>query len=72
MTVVFGDGVAQIFESLPLPVQKRAGRILDLLAVFPAMYPVRRRGLMKGYRYYSVSSHQIRLSAIIPGRMRRA
>jgi len=45
------------------------------------MYPLRRRGLMKGYRffavfdnlfYYSVSSTEIRIAAIIPGRMRDA
>jgi hypothetical protein len=45
------------------------------------MYPVRLRGLMKGYRYfvvegylfyYSVTSAEVRISAILPGRMRRA
>jgi hypothetical protein len=45
------------------------------------MYPVRRRGLMRGYRYfiagrflfcYSVSSTEIRLTAIIPATMRVA
>ena len=44
------------------------------------MYPVRRRGLMRGYRYfvagrylvyYSVNSLEIRITAIIPGVMGR-
>lgn len=81
MTVLFGDGVPEVFQALPLPVRKEAARILDLIAVFPRMYPVRRRGLMKGYRYfaafdylfyYSITSDEVRVSAIIPGRMRRA
>jgi hypothetical protein len=45
------------------------------------MYPIRRRGLMRGHRYfiaqrflfyYSVTSTEIRLLAIIPAAMRRA
>ena len=81
MKVLFAEGIPEIFASLPLPVQKKAAAIIDLVAVFPEMYPVRRRGLMKGYRYfvaldylfyYSLASNEIRLSAIIPGRMREA
>jgi hypothetical protein len=43
------------------------------------MYPVRRRGIMRGYRYfvvygflfyYTVSSVEIRIAAILPGGMR--
>jgi plasmid stabilization system protein ParE len=45
------------------------------------MYPARRTGLMHGYRYflagrylfyYSVSSSEVRVAAIIPAAMRRA
>jgi hypothetical protein len=45
------------------------------------MYPVRRRGLMRGYRYfvadrflfyYSVTSSEVRITAIIPAAMRRS
>lgn len=81
MTVLFGDGVPEVFEVLPGRVQKEAIRILNLVAQFPRMYPVRRRGLMRHYRYfvafgylfyYSVASTEVRLSAIIPGRMRQA
>jgi plasmid stabilization system protein ParE len=45
------------------------------------MYPIRRRGLMRGYRYfvadkhlfyYSIAGDEIRLSAIIHAAMRRA
>jgi plasmid stabilization system protein ParE len=81
VTIFFGDGVLELFESLPRPVQKEAARIIDLLVHFPRMYPLRRRGIMKGYRYfaafeylfyYSIAGNEIRVSAIIPGRMRRA
>jgi hypothetical protein len=45
------------------------------------MYPIRRRGLMRGYRYfvagqylfyYAVTSTEIRMTAIIPAAMRLA
>ena len=45
------------------------------------MYPARRRGVMRGYRffvslgylfYYEVSSEEIRILAIVPGVMREA
>ena len=45
------------------------------------MYPVRRRGFMRDYRYfvagrflfyYSVTSAEVRISAILPGAMRHA
>ena len=45
------------------------------------MYPVRRRGLMRGYRYfiagrylfyYSIAGEEIRVTAILPAAMRRA
>ena len=76
--ILFGEGVDEIFDDLPLPVKTQAARKISLLASFPFMYPVRRRGIMKGYRYfvsfgylvyYSVSSREIRISAIIPARM---
>ena len=81
MTLILGDGVPEIFEALPRPIQQEAARLLRLLLTQPRMYPVRLRGLMKGYRYFSVdgylfyyqvSSSQVRLSAVIPGRMRQA
>jgi len=45
------------------------------------MYPVRRRGLMRGYRYfvagrylfyYAIAGDEVRMTAIIPAAMRRA
>ena len=77
MNVIFGDQVAEVFDDLPLPVKRKAAGIIDLIAVFPAMFPLRRRGLMRGYRYfaafdylfyYSVTSSEVRISAIIPPR----
>jgi plasmid stabilization system protein ParE len=76
--VLFGEGVPEVFQDLPPAVQRKATEIINLLAVFPEMYPERQRGLMTGYRYftvkeylfyYSVSSEELRLAAIIPGRM---
>ena len=51
MTVLFADGVVEFFRELPARVRAKAGESIDLLGAFPRMYPVRRRGLMKGYRY---------------------
>jgi plasmid stabilization system protein ParE len=55
--------------------------MLDLVVLYPEMFPVRQRGLMAGYRsfrvdqylfYYSVTSQEIRITAILPGRMEQA
>ena len=81
MKVLFGQGIPEIFQELPRPVQIKAARIIDLITVFPEMYPVRRIGLMRGYRYfnalgyyfyYSISSQEIRVMAILPARMEQA
>jgi plasmid stabilization system protein ParE len=81
VTVLFAEGVPEQFAELPGKVQRQAARCIELLAKFPLMYPIRRRGLMRGYRYflasrylfyYSVSSAEVRVAAIIPAAMRRA
>ena len=81
MTVLFAEGVPELFAELPRAVQVRASRSIELLSKFPLIYPIRRRGLMRGYRYfiagrylfyYSVSSTEIRVAAVIPAAMRRA
>jgi len=45
------------------------------------MYPIRQRGVMRGYRYflagdhlfyYSVTSSEVRLAAMIPAMMKKA
>ena len=81
MIVLFSAGASEIFARLPEPVRRRAGRSIELLALNPHMYPIRRRGVMRGYRYfvaykvlfyYSASSTEIRVSAILPGGMRGA
>jgi plasmid stabilization system protein ParE len=70
-----------MFEKLPAQVKRKAAHLVSLLSFHPRMYSVRRRGLMRGYRYfvvdrylfyYSVTSTEIRVTAIIPGAMRRA
>ena len=81
MTVLFSAGASEIFANLPEPVKRRAVHSIELPAFNPHMYPIRRRGVMRGYRYfvaysvlfyYSASSTEVRISAILPGRMRGA
>jgi plasmid stabilization system protein ParE len=81
VTVLFAEGVPELFAELAPEVQRRAARCIELLAKFPMMYPVRGRGLMRGYRYfvngrylffYAVLSAEVRIAAIIPAAMRRA
>ena len=81
MKALFSIAAAEVFESLPDRVRGKALAILDLILVFPEMYPLRQHGLMAGYRsftvyaylfYYSVSSNEIRVAAILPGRMEQA
>jgi hypothetical protein len=79
--VLFAEGVPEAFAELPRAAQVRAARSIELVSAFPRLYPVRRRGLMRGYRYfvaggflfyYSVVSIEIRVTAVIPATMRRA
>ena len=81
MIVLFAEGVPEVFAELPREVQTRAARSIELISSFPRMYPLRRRGLMRGYRYfvagrflfyYSVAATEIRVTGIIPAEMRRA
>ncbi len=70
-----------MFAQLPAAVKHKAAHNIELLVSHPGMYPVRRRGIMRGYRYfvahgvlfyYSVSSAEVRIAGILPGRMRLA
>ena len=79
VAVVFGDGVPELLQELPEKVRHQAGQLIELLSLNPYMYEVRRRGLMRGRRsfqvdryrfYYSVSSAEVRIDAIIPAGMR--
>ena len=81
MKILFAPAPAESFAELPEPTKRKAARSLDLLQNQPRMYPVRRRGLMRGYRYfiagrhlfyYSLSEQEVRITAIIPGVMRVA
>lgn len=81
MRILFAGGAAEAFAELPDSAKKRAANLIELLEQYPQMYPVRRRGIMRGYRYfvagqhlfyYQESSQEVRLTAIIPGVMRRA
>jgi plasmid stabilization system protein ParE len=79
--ILFAEAAAEAFAELPQSTKRKAAGSIELLEQHPRMYPVRRRGLMRGYRhfaagrhlvYYSVNSQEVRITAIIPGAMRRA
>ncbi len=81
MRILFAATAAEAFAELPESTRRRAAVSIELLGRHPKMYPVRRRGLMRGYRYfvagrhlfyYSLTSGEVRITAIIPGLMRRA
>ena len=81
MKIVFAEAAAEAFAELSQSTKRKAASSIELLEQHPRMYPVRRRGLMRGYRYfaaarhlvyYSVNSQEVRIAAIIPGAMRRA
>ena len=81
MKILFAAAAAEAFGELPESTKRKAAGSIELLEQHPRMYPVRRRGLMRGYRYfvagthliyYSVNSQEVRITAIIPGAMRRA
>jgi plasmid stabilization system protein ParE len=81
VTVLFAEGLPEIFAELPDSAKRQAAHSIELLSVYPYMYPLRRRGLMHGYRYfiagrylfyYSAATAEIRLTAIIPAAMRLA
>ena len=81
MRILFASAAAEAFAELPETTKERAAKSIELLEQHPKMYPVRRRGLMRGYRYfvagkhlfyYNLSSQEVRITAIIPGVMRRA
>jgi hypothetical protein len=52
MTIVFPVGAGKIFAQLPGSVKSRAARSIELLPFYSRMYPLRRRGIMRGYRYF--------------------
>jgi len=50
--ILFGEAAAEAFAELPQTTRRKAARSIELLQQHPRMYPVRRRGLMRGYRYF--------------------
>lgn len=81
MKISFSEEAREAFAELPDAVISRASKSIELLAHHPLMYPVRRVGIMKGYRYfiagrilfyYSVACDELRITAIIPGYMNLA
>ena len=81
MTVLFSQDLLGVFGVLPEAVKLQAARSIGLLSEHPHMFPIRRRGLMRGYRYfiagrflfyYSIAGNEIRITAVIPAAMRRA
>ena len=81
MTAIFSRDAAEAFTELPEMVADSAALKIDLLLRYPHMYQFRQFGIMRGYRcfvvrrylfYYSVSSTEVRILAILPGGLKRA
>lgn len=81
LAVFFSAGAAEVFRELPPAVQRQAERSIALAALYPQMYTTRRSGVMKSYRYftskgylfyYQFTDQELRVAAIIPGRMEQA
>lgn len=81
MIAVFSRDAAELFAELPDAVASLAQAKIELLLHHPHMYQVRRIGIMRGYRcfvvkhylfYYSVSSNEVRILAILFGGMKQA
>ena len=79
--ILFAEAAARAFGELSESDKRKAASSIDLRALHPRINPVRRRGLMRSYRYfaagrhlvyYSVNSQEVRITAIIPGVMGRA
>jgi len=50
--VLFSAGASEFFSQLPEAVKRKAANSIELLSSHTQMYPVRRRGLMRGYSYF--------------------
>ena len=81
MKILFAASAAELFDELPQSVKRKSASCIELLVRQPRLYPIRRRGLMHGYRYfvagrylfyYSLNSEEVRITAIIPAAMRLA
>jgi len=48
--ITFSLGASEVFDTLPVKVKEKAGRVIQLAAIFPEMFPFRKRGVMTGYR----------------------
>ena len=81
MTILFAECAAETFSQVSEATKKKAAASLELLLYHPKMYPVRRRGPMRGYRYFlagrhlfynRLSSTEMHITAIVPAVMRRA
>ena len=59
MTILFATAAAEAFAELPQSTTNKAATSLELLEQHPRMYPVRRRGLMRGYQYFAAGRHLI-------------
>jgi hypothetical protein len=70
VTVLFADGLPEIFTALPEGAKRKAARSIDLAPRPDASYRylIADRFLF----YYSVSSIEIRIAATIPAAMRQA
>ncbi|HEY3825285.1 MAG TPA: type II toxin-antitoxin system RelE/ParE family toxin, partial [Bryobacteraceae bacterium] len=54
MTATFSRDAAETIAELPAVVARNAVAKIELLKNHPYMYPIRRVGIMRGYRYFAV------------------
>ncbi len=57
MRILFTEAAAEAFDELPNATKRKAATSIELLERHPKMYPVRRRGLMRGYRCFVAGWH---------------
>jgi hypothetical protein len=72
--ILFAEAAAEAFAELPPSTKRKAASSIELLEQYPRMYPVRRRGIMREYRYfaagrhlryYGVNSQEVRIMATV-------
>jgi hypothetical protein len=68
--ILFAAAAAEAFDELPQSTKRKAASSIVLLEQHPRMF----RYFFAGRHlvYYSVNSREVRITAIIPGAMRRA
>jgi len=56
--ILFAEAAAEAFAELPQSTKRKAASSIELLEQNPRIYPVQRRGIMRGYRYFAAGTSQ--------------